>query len=143
MQRFAGINESSRQVSENLRMASNWFLVRSTGQYNLDAYADEHALGEQRYFNLQCLIYGSDPARYLGIVTEGDLPEARAKGCPDGGAARQSRLVAAPAAAARGAEVRRNDRGEGEPAVRAARAGARAQRREYRTCADAGHDQLP
>ena len=82
MQRFAGMNESSRQVSDNLRMASNWFLVRSTGQYNLDAYADEHALGEQRYFNLQCLVYGSNPARYVGIVTEGDLPEARAKACP-------------------------------------------------------------
>ena len=82
MQRFAGMDESSRQVSDNLRMASNWFLVRSTGQYNLDAYADEHALGEQRYFNLQCLVYGSNPARYVGIVTEGDLPEARAKTCP-------------------------------------------------------------
>ena len=82
MQRFAGLNESSRQVSENLRMASNWFLARSTGAYNLDAYADEHALGEQRYFNLQCLVYGSNPARYVAIVTEGDLPEARAKTCP-------------------------------------------------------------
>ncbi|HEU0306515.1 MAG TPA: DUF4344 domain-containing metallopeptidase, partial [Lysobacter sp.] len=71
MQRFAGLNESSRQTADNLRMASNWFLMRSTGQYNLDAYADEHALGEQRYFNLQCLIYGSNPARYVGIVTEG------------------------------------------------------------------------
>ena len=64
-------------------MASNWFLARSTGEYNLDAYADEHALGEQRYFNLQCLLYGSDPARYLSIVTDGDLPETRAKGCPE------------------------------------------------------------
>lgn len=82
MQRFAGLDESSRQTADNLRMASNWFLMRSTGQYNLDAYADEHALGEQRYFNLQCLIYGHNPARYVGIVTEGDLPEARAKGCP-------------------------------------------------------------
>lgn len=82
MQRFAGENESSREVTENLRMASNWFLMRSTGAYNLDAYADEHALGEQRYFNLQCLIYGSNPARYLGIVTDGDLTAARAKSCP-------------------------------------------------------------
>lgn len=82
MQRFAGENESSRQVAENLRMASNWFLARSTGAYSLDAYADEHALGEQRYFNLQCLVYGRNPARYVGIVTEGDLPEARARTCP-------------------------------------------------------------
>lgn len=83
MQRFAGMDESTGVVTENLRMASNWFLARSTGEYNLDAYADQHALGEQRYFNLQCLLYGSDPARYLSIVTDGDLPETRAKGCPE------------------------------------------------------------
>ncbi|MFC3814225.1 DUF4344 domain-containing metallopeptidase [Lysobacter sp. GCM10012299] len=83
MLRFAGLDESTTVVTENLRMASNWFLARSTGEYNLDAYADQHALGEQRYFNLQCLLYGSDPARYLSIVTDGDLPEARAKGCPE------------------------------------------------------------
>lgn len=83
MQRFAGMNESSRTVTDNLRMAANWFLVRSTGQYNLDAYADEHSLGEQRYFNLQCLLYGSNPSSYLAIVTNGDLPEARAKTCPE------------------------------------------------------------
>ena len=82
MLRFAGKDESSGAVAENLRMASNWFLVRSTGAYNLDAYADEHALGEQRYFNLQCLLYGSDPVRYVGLVADGTLPEARAKMCP-------------------------------------------------------------
>lgn len=83
MQKFAGVDESPQQVVENLRMAGTWFLARSQGQYNLDAYADEHSLGEQRYFNLQCLIYGSNPARFLSIVTDGDLPEARAKRCPD------------------------------------------------------------
>lgn len=83
MQKFASADESPQQVVENLRMAGTWFLARSQGQYNLDAYADEHSLGEQRYFNLQCLIYGRDPARYLGIVTAGDLPEARAQRCPE------------------------------------------------------------
>jgi hypothetical protein len=82
MLRFAGKDESSATVAENLRMASNWFLARSTGAYNLDAFADEHSLGEQRYFNLQCLLYGSDPVRYVGIVAEGNLTEARAQGCP-------------------------------------------------------------
>ncbi|MFD0739656.1 DUF4344 domain-containing metallopeptidase [Lysobacter koreensis] len=83
MQRFARADESPQQVAENLRMAGNWFLARAQGQYNLDAYADEHALGEQRYFNLQCLIYGGNPARFVNIVTDGDLPEARAQKCPD------------------------------------------------------------
>ncbi|MFT4256135.1 MAG: DUF4344 domain-containing metallopeptidase [Pseudoxanthomonas sp.] len=82
MLRFAGADESPGEVAANLRMASNWFLVRSTGAYNLDAYADEHALGEQRYFNLQCLLYGSDPARFSSIVSEGSLTEGRARLCP-------------------------------------------------------------
>ncbi|WP_244244039.1 DUF4344 domain-containing metallopeptidase [Marilutibacter alkalisoli] len=82
MLHFAGTDESPQQVAENLRMAANWFLVRSTGAYNLDAYADEHALGEQRYFNLQCLLYGSDPVRLVDTVTDGDLPPARAQRCP-------------------------------------------------------------
>ena len=125
MQRFARADESPQQVAENLRMAGNWFLVRAQGQYNLDAYADEHSLGEQRYFNLQCLIYGSNPARFVNIVTDGDLPEARAQKCPDE-ARRAGRCVAAPAAAARRAQVR-DDRGKGQPLLHAAGARAGAQ----------------
>jgi hypothetical protein len=82
MLHFSGFDESPEQVIESLRMAANWLLTRSTGAYDLDAYADEHALGEQRYFNLQCLIYGTDPVKYAAIVTAGDLTPARAKACP-------------------------------------------------------------
>ena len=82
MLHFSGVDESPAQVIESLRMAANWLLTRSTGAYDLDAYADEHALGEQRYFNLQCLIYGTDPIKYGEIVTAGDLTPARAKACP-------------------------------------------------------------
>lgn len=82
MLHFASLDEKPAQVIENLRMAADWMIVRSTGAYDLDVYADEHALGEQRYFNLQCLIYGTDPVGYAGIVGAGDLTPARAKGCP-------------------------------------------------------------
>ncbi|MBJ6980903.1 hypothetical protein JGR64_08520 [Luteimonas sp. MC1572] len=88
MLRFAGLDETSDQVIGNLRMAADWLLSRSTGAYNLDAYADEHALGEQRYFNLQCLIYGTDPAAFANMVDAGDLTPARAKVCP-----RETRLA--------------------------------------------------
>jgi hypothetical protein len=81
MLRFAGLYETPDQVTGNLDMAANWMLARSTGAYNLDAYADEHALGEQRYFNLQCLIYGTDPEGFSGMVDAGDLTAARAAGC--------------------------------------------------------------
>lgn len=88
MLRFAGLDETPAEVIGNLRMAADWLLSRSTGAYNLDAYADEHALGEQRYFNLQCLIYGTDPAAFANMVNEGDLTPARAQGC-----ARETRLA--------------------------------------------------
>jgi len=88
MLRFSGLDETPAQVTGNLRMAANWMLSRSTGAYNLDAYADEHALGEQRYFNLQCLVYGTDPDGFSGMVDAGDLTAARAHGC-----ARETRLV--------------------------------------------------
>lgn len=82
MQHFAALDESPATVSENLDMAANWLLAHSTGEYDLAAYADEHALGEQRFFNIQCLIYGSDPVRFAGIVASKGLTPERAKGCP-------------------------------------------------------------
>lgn len=88
MLRFAGLDETPEEVAGSLGLAANWMLSRSTGAYNLDAYADEHALGEQRFFNLQCLIYGTDPDGFAGMVDAGDLTAARAAGC-----ARETRRV--------------------------------------------------
>jgi hypothetical protein len=82
MLRFAGLDETPEQVAENLRLAANWMLTHSTGAYNLDAYADEHALGEQRFFNLQCLVYGTDPEGFAGMIAAGELTEGRAERCP-------------------------------------------------------------
>ncbi|WP_235974270.1 DUF4344 domain-containing metallopeptidase [Luteimonas deserti] len=88
MLRFAGVEETPAEVIANLRMAANWMLSDSTGAYDLEAYAAEHALGEQRYFNLQCLIYGTDPDSFAGMVDTGDLTAQRARGC-----ARETRLI--------------------------------------------------
>lgn len=74
--------ERPDDVAWNLRMAAVDLLAGSRGQYPLEAYADVHALGEQRYFNLQCLLYGTDPGRYAGLVEGGDLPAGRAQTCP-------------------------------------------------------------
>lgn len=82
MQSIGSDNESSRQVAENLRMAGLSFLSRAQTGFSLEAYADIHSFNLQRYFNIQCLLYGSDPERFADIVTRGDLPESRARTCP-------------------------------------------------------------
>jgi hypothetical protein len=47
------------------------------------SFWDEHSLGEQRYYNIVCWSYGSDPEGLSDLVGDEWLPEARAGGCPD------------------------------------------------------------
>ena len=44
-------------------------------------YWDEHGLSIQRYFDVLCLIYGSNPDAYRDMVGRGALPEKRAQNC--------------------------------------------------------------
>jgi len=86
MQYIGEEGASRRNAAESLRMAAHWFLTRAGEEVeglSLDTYADTHSLGLQRYFNLQCLLYGSDPERFAEIVTGGDLPVSRAVYCPE------------------------------------------------------------
>lgn len=43
--------------------------------------ADEHSLDEQRYYNLVCWIYGSDPDYFSEVADDWGLPPARAQQC--------------------------------------------------------------
>lgn len=43
--------------------------------------ADEHLLGEQRFYNSLCMIYGSNPDKYANFLTNQYLPESRAVRC--------------------------------------------------------------
>ena len=46
-------------------------------------FADEHSLSSQRYYNLACWMYGSDPQTFSFLIQQGFLPEARAARCSD------------------------------------------------------------
>jgi hypothetical protein len=48
-----------------------------------DDFADVHSLDEQRVYNLECWIYGSDPEANTDLVSDGQLPEDRASGCQE------------------------------------------------------------
>ncbi len=46
-------------------------------------YWDEHSFGEQRFYDIVCLVYGSDPAAHADLIGEDYLPAERAEICPD------------------------------------------------------------
>ena len=46
-------------------------------------FADEHSLNKQRYFNLVCWAYGSDPDNQQDLIESWELPQARADRCVD------------------------------------------------------------
>lgn len=46
------------------------------------AFADEHALSGQRFYNVLCLVYGQDPDAYADWTRDGTLPPERADRCP-------------------------------------------------------------
>lgn len=76
--------ESRNSIARVLQLSATWFKVNSAGAKNDDmrVFADEHALDAQRYFNLLCFVYGSDPDNFRGIVDGGSLPKERADRCP-------------------------------------------------------------
>jgi len=45
-------------------------------------FFDEHSLDSQRFYNVLCMVYGSNPERLGKLVRDDLLPEARAKRCP-------------------------------------------------------------
>ena len=71
----------SGQAGAALRAAEYWASL-PMGELDGTAFADEHSLNAQRFFNILCLVYGSDPEAYAGLVSEGYLPETRAVRCP-------------------------------------------------------------
>lgn len=50
---------------------------------SLKHFADEHGAPAQRFFNVLCWAYGSDPKLFGDFVDKGFLPAERAEGCGD------------------------------------------------------------
>lgn len=73
-------------------------LARSRNAGQRLAFWDEHSVHEQRYYNILCYLFGSDPGRYAYLVARGILPEQRARTCPAdyAGIAQAARQVLGP-----------------------------------------------
>ncbi|MCA9838371.1 MAG: hypothetical protein KC422_15755 [Trueperaceae bacterium] len=85
-------------VESALSGASFFFISGNTGPevQNMEdlAFWDEHSLDQQRFYNIVCMIYGSDPETYANLIRQeskgflltsatGYLPKERAERCPD------------------------------------------------------------
>lgn len=57
-----------------------WELDKESGG---TAYWDEHALDIQRFYNVLCMLYGSDPEKFEALPNNLDLPWQRAWTCAD------------------------------------------------------------
>lgn len=65
-------------VDSVLGAAASYYTEGEAGDSD---FADEHSLDRQRYFNLVCWAYGSDPENSRELIDTWELPEARAEGC--------------------------------------------------------------
>lgn len=82
----AVLTAAVEEGSETVLTAADWFSALSElggDELGVEQFADEHSLDDQRFFNLLCWVYGSDPDKYADLVEDGDLPEDRALACPD------------------------------------------------------------
>ena len=66
-----------------LRAAAFMYDTDSARKPGEDDFADVHGLDRQRFYNVLCLAWGSDPKRYAFAKDLGKLPDDRAEGCAD------------------------------------------------------------
>lgn len=64
--------------------AADAFHIEAKQKNSVDKdFSDEHLLQEQRFYNILCMIYGSNRAKYDYFVKQKYLPESRAARCPN------------------------------------------------------------
>lgn len=69
-------------VNSVIAGAEAFYYLSKDGNHGDREMADEHLLGEQRFFNSMCLLFGSNPDKYAYVVSKGLLPKERAVRCP-------------------------------------------------------------
>jgi hypothetical protein len=79
---YINLEELGEEGVRAVFAAADAFAIESKkNQGKTKNMADEHLLGEQRFYNSLCMIYGSNTSKYEKIVTEGYLPKERAVRC--------------------------------------------------------------
>jgi hypothetical protein len=61
---------------------ASWFSIQGASSTGPLAFADEHSLDRQRFFNIVCWVYGSNPEEHGSLIENWGLPPERAERCP-------------------------------------------------------------
>lgn len=73
-------SEGKSASGEIVLAAATLFKLESTTPKHRD-FQDEHALSQQRFYNLVCMLYGAAPAQYSNLVAKLDYADARLHRC--------------------------------------------------------------
>lgn len=75
--------KTGRVAAGRLLAGAAWMYLNDARARKPDEsdFADVHALDAQRFYNVLCLAYGSDPEFFAGLVAKGHLPAERAETC--------------------------------------------------------------
>ncbi len=80
---YINLEELGQDGVKAILAAADAFAIESKRNANAKKnMADEHLLGEQRYYNALCMVYGSNASKWEKLVTDGYLPKERAVRCP-------------------------------------------------------------
>jgi hypothetical protein len=77
--------EEMGEQGENAAQAGalGFYYLSEKRQLDDTAFADEHSMDKQRFYNIICWLYGHNPERYGNVVQNGTLPAARAQRCSE------------------------------------------------------------
>lgn len=70
-------------LSEVAETAAAFWLYSGQANATPQALADEHSLNDQRFYTILCLLYGSDPNRWVSLPTNFPEMEARLPRCQE------------------------------------------------------------
>ena len=65
-----------------LSAATYFSIVSSRNGSSEPVFWDQHSLDQQRFYDMLCLTYGSNPSKNKNLLGKNGLPPERAQGCP-------------------------------------------------------------
>lgn len=75
--------DGSEEGDQTVLDAARSFSRATDAELDELAFADEHSLDRQRFYNIICLLYGQNQEKFASLVNDGTLPEGRAERCGD------------------------------------------------------------